>query len=329
MSVGSTQPATCRCRRRIPAAASSSSMTSCSSAAASRPHGRGQCGLRASHRRPARCSTPPSGSAATSATSARTRSRSSSASPGSSSAQVAPATGHGCRHDRVATGTPTVRRVGQQRGSAQVQVGVVLPRVADPPEHLDARPWRSRRPRGGERCRGGHRQGELLVGGVQPGGIPGGGPGQLQPAQRVGATVLHRLELPIGTVELLAGARPLRGRVHAPAGHADRLGRRQQGRQVDDRLRGQAKASGGRPPDSWTPGHATGRVRAGDGRSGEVVARPTAPSGPARPRAAATGPRRRRRRRRRPRAGPPPAHRTGGARPAPGRARPGSWRRGP
>ena len=103
-----------------------------------------------------------------------------------------------------------------RRGPLQEQVGVVLPRVADAAEHLDAvlraperRLWRERR--GGSEGHRGPCRTRLVVEGA--GGVPDRSAGRLEGDEHLGHPVLHGLELPDRTAEL----RPGSGRVRLPS----------------------------------------------------------------------------------------------------------------
>ncbi len=187
---------------------------------------------------------------------------------------------------------PRRRRVDQVahgRGPLQEEVGVVLPRVADPAEHLHAVLGAPERRLGGQRR--GHVGGQRparrdalrrrLVEGARR--VPHAGPGHLEGDEHVGAPVLDRLELPDRTTELHPLGGVGRRRRDAPVRHADGLGADQQRRQPAD--------LGRRPPAT---GSGRSRRRRGEPRPGVGWRRSWAARGP-RPR---RGPRRPSRRRR-------------------------------
>ena len=126
----------------------------------------------------------------------------------------------------------------QAQGPPVVDVGGVLPGEADAPVHLDA--VLSALLGGGRRQCGGHRGGELVMGGfVVPvlrgrlvegtGGVPHRGGGAFGGRDHLGAAVLDGLELADRPAELLADLGVLRRGVGRPPGDADRLGGQQRG----------------------------------------------------------------------------------------------------
>ena len=131
----------------------------------------------------------------------------------------------------------------QRERAAVVEVGVVLPGVADAPEHLNAL---VRAADGGvHRDQRGHRGGELAAGveapGLDgPGGVPGRGRGLLRRREHPGTAVLDRLELADGPPELVADLRVVGGGGHRPVGDAAGLGGQQD--------RGQRRHRAGRQP---------------------------------------------------------------------------------
>ena len=165
----------------------------------------------------------------------------------------------------------------QRERAAVVEMRVVLPRVADAAEHLDAV---VRAADGGvhrdQHC---HRGRELTVSGTvavavavalaacrvleRPRGVPGRGGGLLRRREHPGAAVLDPLELADRPAELVADLRVRRRGGHRPVGDATGLGR-QQGR-------GQGSHHA-RPQPAEHPAGGHGQVIHADppGRAGEV-----------------------------------------------------------
>ena len=212
----------------------------------------------------------------------------------------------------------------------------MLPRVADAAQHLDGVLGALERGRRCQRCRGRDRGRELLVVGVQAGGVPRERPGRLQPAQRIGTAVLHGLELADGPAELDA-LRGVGGRgVHTPRRHPDALRGADQRdgllhrsrRRVEAPVRRHAR----RGPASPGPAAGSGPLRgAAPPAPGPDPPGPTPPTpGPRRGRAPGTT---RPGRRRRPGPtgppSPPRARRPATAPPGGGRTGPAPWPRPP
>ena len=114
---------------------------------------------------------------------------------------------------------------------------VVLPREADAAVHLHAvlRVLEGGVERERERGRRRERDGVAVVDGARR--VPGRGARELDPAEHVGALVLHALELTDGSAELdaLLGVRG--SRVDAPLRDAHELGGEQRGRGIGDARR--------------------------------------------------------------------------------------------
>ena len=124
----------------------------------------------------------------------------------------------------------------QGHGTAQVQVGVVLPREPDPAEHLDAVLGHVGKRVERHRASGGSRQHQLVavVSVERQGRVPRHPARLLGGDEHVRTPVLHALELPDRAAELPADDGVRRRGVHAPTGAARRLGGGQGGGQVVD-----------------------------------------------------------------------------------------------
>ncbi len=294
MIVGRAQAATARPGRLRPASAQAWSMTSCSTAPASRPQGDGQWGAR----RPWSASARWRSVGSSTATMVPTRASSSARS----------AIGLGRQVDRqppAPSGQGQPGRLGPQRGGAahqlaqgggpaEVDVGVVLPGEAHPPEDLDGALGRLDVAVEGQG--GGELHGEaaligLLARGRAPlrledhGGVPRGRHALLDGHQHVGQPVLHPLELADRSAELLPGAGVLGRHVQAPAGPADRLGRQDDegevphgaGRGVEHPLGGDRRPVEG--PRCRRPGQVEARQLAHLGGVGPLEDDPAVPVG--------------------------------------------------
>ncbi len=161
----------------------------------------------------------------------------------------------------------------ERGGSAEIQVGVVLPGEADAAVHLDVELRGLVAGGQGERGRHGGGEGELvatLLGGA--GGVPHGRRGQLGGDQHVGAMVLDGLEHGDGPAELHAHLGVGGGLLGALGGDAGGLGGHEEPRQVDQHL-----PPPGDHPHRRTverhPGGAPGRVEVGRYVDGDAARR--------------------------------------------------------
>jgi len=134
----------------------------------------------------------------------------------------------------------------QRQRPAVVQVGVVLPGVADAAQRLDAVVYRV--DRRVDRDHRGHGGGELALAARRgPRGIPHRCGGLFGAGQHPGAAVLDRLELPDRAAELVPDLGVLGGGLHRPVGDAAGLGAEQDRGQLGNRRPGPGWAAPGRP----------------------------------------------------------------------------------
>ena len=218
--------------RGIFAARNSSSITSSSSAFASRPHGRGQPGVRY----PSTCESL--------ALLARREV--------SHFVEQRPDLGAvrfrlGAEVDREPAARPALhlacgahsplvgrtRELMQRDRAPQIQMRVVLPGEADPAERLHAVLAVEERGVERERSRRGDRE-AVAVAGIARGarGVPHCGAGELGARQHVGAPVLHALELADRPPELHPHLRVVGGGLHTPLRDTDRFRGEQHRREV-------------------------------------------------------------------------------------------------